>query len=173
VSELARFATESECGVFELWKHGKVFQEAAERDRYWVGEERAKVFVGCEERVRRGWLGGATEFGRVAASGVSGEDKREGDGGERLGPTGCDSESRVGGWVRDSLRVELGVGGCVGRGAHGGVASVCRAEAEQGDFGGGNEGGFGGEEEQRRVSEFYRVGRASEGADGLGQRERD
>jgi len=31
----------------------------------------------------------------------------------------------------------------VWKGAHGGVAYVCRAKAEQGDFGGGNEGGFG------------------------------
>ena len=51
--ELVKLATELERRIALLWKHGKVLEGSVEGDCSWVGEERAKVLVGREDRVGR------------------------------------------------------------------------------------------------------------------------
>ncbi|KAF7147184.1 hypothetical protein RHSIM_Rhsim03G0194400 [Rhododendron simsii] len=97
---------------------------AIEGDCNRVGEEWAEVFVGGagSTHANPGAFGIARpRFGFVAPGRFLGPDEGEGDGGPVVGPAGGGAAARFGGWVRDSLRVELGVGSRVRWGSDGGV----------------------------------------------------
>ena len=128
--------------------------------------------MGCEEAIGRRWsktgwgVSKARGWIRLAftvAKWVPGEDQGSRHGGQSLGPAGGGAESWLGGWVCESLRVELGAGRGGGGGANGGMAAVCRAAREQGGDGGGDEGGGGGEREGGRwVGEWWGSGEESD-----------
>ncbi|KAG9454019.1 hypothetical protein H6P81_006923 [Aristolochia fimbriata] len=77
------------------------------------------------------------------------------------------AEPGLGGRVRDPLRVELGAGVGLGRGAHGGVAALRGAAIDQGARGRGNEARCGRGVRGEGESERNRVREAGEGGDGL------
>ncbi|CAN1847050.1 hypothetical protein LINPERHAP1_LOCUS38433 [Linum perenne] len=81
--------------------------------------------MGCSEP--RSGRGGS---GSNSAGGVFGEDGGERIGCEIVGPADGGAESRVGGRVRDSLWVELGVGIGVRWCADAWLADLCGAEDE-------------------------------------------
>ena len=63
--------------------------------------------------------------GLINAGGVPGKKQGQGNGGEVMGVAGGGAEPTIGGWVCNSLLVELGVRGGGRRGANGCVASLC------------------------------------------------
>ncbi|XXG65044.1 hypothetical protein AAC387_Pa05g2844 [Persea americana] len=161
---VARLAAEPERRVLVLWQLGALLRGAAQGDRDWVGEERAEVLVGGAQSALRGR--NPTGPGRPDAGGVLGADEREGAGGELVGTAAVRAQSRVGWWLRESLRVELGPGGAVRGGADGGLAAVRGAAAEQ--VGGGGEGaGVGCGEGEGRVGRGGGGGETGESGDGV------
>ena len=130
-----------------FWKPWIVLSVTTERNSKWVGEEWPQFLMGCEEANTRrknkadsrhnnnnNNNGFRFEFG--VAKWVHRENQGQGPGGELVGPTSGGAEPRLGGCVRESLRVELGAGrgGC--RGANGCMAAVRGAAREHARDGG-------------------------------------
>ncbi|GFY84142.1 UDP-Glycosyltransferase superfamily protein [Actinidia rufa] len=126
--------------------------------------------MGSAQSTRRGR--DRARSGYSVARRFPGENQRQGTGGEVMGAASGCAESRLRGWVCDSLWVELDGGSDVCGRADGGVVIVCRAEDESGGAGGGNKGGSAGGRVGGWLCEGGGGGDASERVDGVGERER-